>query len=98
MDSREKVKFKNVEESKVTQALKQLIPTIFVFATGYFQFSISWFTTTLIVMFFQKLSKLERDAEEKIVHHSTKRNFITNQFKDEELPSWGVFPDMVSLI
>ena len=100
MDSREKVEIKNVKKNKVTQALKQLIPTIFVFGTGYltryFQFSISWFTTPLIVMFFQKLWKFERNAEEKIVHHSNERNFITNQFKDEELPSWVVFPDMVS--
>ena len=102
MDSTEKVEIKNVKKNKVTQALKQLIPTIFVFGTGYlthyFKFSISWFTTPLIVMFFQKLWKFERNAEEKIVHHSNERNFITNQFKDEELPSWVVFPDMVSLI
>ena len=102
MDSSEKVELKNVKKSKVTQALKQLIPTILIFGTGYlthyFKFSISWFTTPLIVMFFQKLWKFKRNAEEKSVHHSNERNFITNQFKDEELPSWVVFPDMVSLI
>ena len=48
-------------------------------------------------MFFQNLWKFERNAEEKIVHHSNERNFVTNQFKDEELPSWVVFPDMVSV-
>ena len=102
MDSNEIVELKNVKKSRVTQALKQLIPTIFVYTAGYlthyFKFSISWFTTPLIVMFFQKLWKLNRNAEGKIIHHSNERNFITNQFKDEELPSWVVFPDMVSLI
>ena len=101
MDSGQRVEVKNIKRNKVTQALKHLIPTIFVFGIGYlthyFKFSISWFTTPLIVLFFQNLWKFERNAEEKIVHHSNERNFVTNQFKDEELPSWVVFPDMVSV-
>jgi hypothetical protein len=101
MDSGQRVEVKNIKRNKVTQALKHLILTIFVFGIGYlthyFKFSISWFTTPLIVLFFQNLWKFERNAEEKIVHHSNERNFVTNQFKDEELPSWVVFPDMVSV-
>ena len=99
MHPNEKIEIKRVKKSnKINKIIKQLLPTIITFAIGYltnyFNCSLSWFTTALTLLFFQKLWTFNRNTDNFV--NCNERVFITNKFKDEELPSWVTFPDMVS--
>jgi hypothetical protein len=71
---------------------------IAIYSLGYFDFSVAWLLTPLLLTVMRSQWKKERDAKLSAARHAAltnEKSMIESRIRVEDLPSWVFFPDKV---
>ena len=99
-ESEEKEKFDNEDFILVIkQFLPKFLTWITVYTLGYFNFSIAWLTTPLLLIFLRihwKNKRCQKLVAARETVQTDERSMIQkSSIRPQDLPSWVFFPDKV---
>ena len=99
-ENEEKEKFDNEDFILVIkQFLPKFLTWITVYALGYFNFSIAWLTTPLLLIFLRihwKKKRCQKLVAARETVQTDERTMIKkSSVRPQDLPSWVFFPDKV---